>query len=63
MSLTTLKLATKKKDLCLRAVKGHFATSHSHMNYYIDITMQKSRLSEAKSIAHEIDRNLQDTRR
>ena len=37
MSLTTLKLATKKKDLCLRAVKGHFATSHSHMNYYIDI--------------------------
>ena len=54
MSLTTLKLATKKKDLCLRAVKGHFATSHSHMNYYIDITMQKSRLSEAKSIAHEI---------
>ena len=54
MSLTTLKLATKKKDLCLRAVKGHFATSHSHMNYYIDITMQKSRLSEAKSTAHEI---------
>ena len=31
--------------------KGHFATSHSHTNYYIDVTTQKMRLSEAKAVA------------
>ena len=42
-------LPTKKSDLFLRVAKGHFATSHSHINYYIDVTTQKSRLSEAKA--------------
>ena len=35
----------------LRVARGHFATSHSHINYYIDIAKQKSRLSEAKQVA------------
>ena len=35
----------------LRVAKGHFATNHSHINYYIDITYQKTRLSEAKAVA------------
>ncbi len=35
-------------------MKGHFATSHSHINYYIDVTMQKSRLSEAEAVAKEL---------
>ncbi|MBO7196744.1 MAG: phosphoribosyltransferase [Clostridia bacterium] len=47
-------IATKRQNLLLRAQKGHFATSHSHINYFIDVTMQKSRLSEAKAIAEEI---------
>lgn len=34
--------------------KGHFATSHSHINYYIDVTMQKTRLSEARAVALEL---------
>ena len=38
----------------LRLAKGHFATNHSHINYYIDITYQKTRLSEAKDSAHEL---------
>lgn len=45
---------TKKKNLLLRVKNGHFATSHSHINYFMDITMQKSRLSEAKAIAEEL---------
>ena len=48
------KVLTKKKNLRLRVLKGHFATSHSHINYYIDVTMQKSRLSEAQAVAHEL---------
>ncbi len=50
----TYKLETKRKNLYLRIAKGHFATGRSHINYYIDIAMQKSRLSEAKAIAQEL---------
>ncbi len=38
----------------LRVARGHFATNHSHINYYIDITYQKTRLSEAKDTAHQL---------
>ena len=51
---TSYKVKTKQKNLFLRVTKGHFATSHSHINYYIDVTMQKSRLSEAKAVAKEL---------
>lgn len=47
-------IATKRKNLHLRVQRGHFATSHSHINYFIDVTMQKSRLSEAKAVAQEL---------
>lgn len=50
----TYKIRTKRKNLLLRISKGHFATSHSHINYYIDVTAQKSRLSEAKAVAEEL---------
>ena len=45
------KVASKSSNLTLRVAEGHFATSHSHINYYIDVTMQKTRLSEAKAVA------------
>ena len=48
------KIRTKKKNLFLRVVKGHFATNHSHINYYIDVSIQKSRLSEATALAQEL---------
>ena len=48
------KIRTKRKDLFLRVSKGHFATSHSHINYYIDVTTQKTRLSEAAALAKEL---------
>ena len=49
--INMVKLPTNKSNLFLRVAKGHFATSHSHINYYIDVTTQKSRLSEAKAVA------------
>lgn len=51
---TSYKVKTKQKNLFLRVTRGHFATSHSHINYYIDVTTQKSRLSEAKAVAKEL---------
>ena len=49
--INMVKLPTKKSDLFLRVAKGHFATNHSHVNYYIDMTTLKTRLSEAGSVA------------
>ena len=37
-----------------RVMRGHFATNHSHINYYIDITAQKTLLSEAKATADKL---------
>ncbi len=48
------KIRTKNKNVFLRVRKGHFATMHSHTNYYIDVTTQKNRLSEAKAVAKEM---------
>lgn len=50
----SIKISTKRKNLFLRVSPGHFATSHSHINYYIDVTTQKTRLSEASAVAKEL---------
>ena len=47
-------LPVRRGKVPLRYARGHFATNHSHINYYIDITYQKTRLSEAKDTAHEL---------
>ncbi len=48
------KIRTKYPNLFLRVTEGHFATSHSHINYYIDVTTHKTRLSEAVAIAEQL---------
>ena len=50
-------LTRTKGNVPLRVAKGHFATNHSHINYYIDITYHKTRLSEAKDSAYELVSN------
>ena len=45
------KIRSNSPDLYLDIYKGHFATSHSHMNYYIDIASNKSNLREASAVA------------
>lgn len=59
--INMVKLPTKKSDLFLRVAKGHFATSHSHINYYIDVTLTKFRLSEARAAAQELVRSYRGT--
>ncbi len=50
-------LPVRRGNVPLRYAKGHFATNHSHINYYIDVTYQKTRLSEAKTSAYELVRH------
>ena len=52
-----VKLPVKKGNAPLRIAKGHFVTKHSHINYYVDITYQKTRLSEAKDSAYQLVSN------
>ena len=47
-------LPVRRGNVPLRFARGHFATNHSHINYYIDITYQKTRLSEAKDSAYQL---------
>ncbi|MBR2987709.1 MAG: orotate phosphoribosyltransferase [Clostridia bacterium] len=48
------KIKTSRPNLYLRVAQGHFATNHSHSNYYIDVAAQKSRLSEATAVAEAL---------
>lgn len=54
MAMNLVKLPTGRTNLMLRVSMGHYATSHSHINYYIDVTLTKSRLSEARAAAAEL---------
>ena len=47
-------LDRRRGNVPLRVARGHFATNHSHINYYIDVTYQKTRLSEAKASAYQL---------
>lgn len=52
MEQNTIKVPAKVNSaLNLKVIPGHFATSHSHINYYVDMTTLKSRLSEATMAA------------
>ena len=52
MESRTIKFHSKESNLLsLHAIPGHFATSHSHINYYVDVTSIKTRASEAKEAA------------
>lgn len=41
----------------LRIIPGHFATTHSHINNYVDMTFLKSRMSEAAGAAKILAHN------
>lgn len=48
-------------NVVLRVIPGHFATTHSHINHYVDMTFLKARKSEAegaaKILAHNFSAN------
>ena len=54
MSIKIMEYPNPKNSLKLRAARGHFATSHSHINYYVDLTLTKHRLSEAREAARQL---------
>ena len=43
--------AQADREVLLRVIPGHFATNHSHINYYIDLAMLKTRQKEAQAAA------------
>ncbi|MDD3429686.1 MAG: phosphoribosyltransferase [Oscillospiraceae bacterium] len=49
-----LKLYTRKFSLPLKVVPGHFATNHSHVNYFLDMTTLKTRQNEAAEVAQTL---------
>ena len=53
------ELPLKRGNVPFRVARGHFATNHSHINYYIDISYQKTRLSEARDVAKQLAPNYQ----
>ena len=43
--------ASKNPNIALKVIKGHFATTHSHVSHYLDMTTMKTRQREAEQIA------------
>ena len=55
------KLPVCVGDVTLNVARGHFATSHSHTNYFIDVTAQKASLKEAEAVEHHLSNTMVDT--
>ena len=55
--ITLMKMPIRHGSAPLRVARGHFATNHSHINYFVDITYKKTRLSEAKDSARQLVTN------
>ncbi|MDD3692648.1 MAG: orotate phosphoribosyltransferase [Oscillospiraceae bacterium] len=45
------------KNIKISYIPGHFATNHSHVNYYVDLTSIKCRHKMAKAAAEELAKN------
>lgn len=57
METREIKIPAKvNSNIALRVVPGHFATNHSHINYYVDMTFLKARKSEAEAAARILAR-------
>ena len=53
--MQTFKIDSPYNNLIsLKVSQGHFATTSSHINYYIDLTTLKARASEAKAVAKSL---------
>lgn len=51
MENRTIKILSKNGDVPMKLIHGHFATNHSHINCYLDMTTLKTRQSEAELAA------------
>ncbi len=54
-----IKISSKAHpNIELKAIPGHFVTPSSHINYFLDMTTLKARLSEASLTAKELSRQI-----
>ena len=54
-----VKIKSKSNpNVVLKAIPGHFVTPNSHVNYFLDMTTLKSRLSEASAAARELSKQI-----
>ena len=61
MAIRLFETRTNNSNVPLRVAMGHFATSHSHINYYVDLTLTKHRLSEAREVAAHLCSKISQT--
>ena len=54
MDNRTFKITSTNNHVPLKITTGHFATNHSHINYYLDVTTLKARMSEARQAAEAL---------
>lgn len=48
-------VSDKHKHVKLGIIPGHFATNHSHVNYYVDLNKMKRKLKNAKEASIELE--------
>lgn len=62
MESRTIKIPAKcNRKIQLKAIPGHFATTHSHINYCLDMTPIKCRHTEAQLVAKEMVNRYKNT--
>ena len=62
MESKAIKIASdQNQKIIMKLIPGHFATSHSHINYYIDMTTMKSRRAEAVEVARTLARKYENS--
>ncbi|WP_394919031.1 orotate phosphoribosyltransferase [uncultured Robinsoniella sp.] len=62
METRAVKIKSKANSMvAIKVIQGHFATNHSHINYYIDMTTLKARQSEAAAAAELLARKYEMT--
>lgn len=62
MEARAINIPSKKdKSLKIKIIPGHFATNHSHINYYIDMTGIKTKHNLAKSAGNLLARYYANT--
>jgi len=58
MEERTVKIYSENNpNIALKIIPGHFATNHSHINFYVDLLTSKTRMNEAMAIAKELKQN------
>lgn len=51
----------KNSRITIGIIPGHYATNHSHVNYYVDMTSVKTSMKTAKAAAEELGKEFSGT--